>query len=87
MHVAQVRPGIYIVSPLPEAEVRQIVEQMPKPAESQYSALVLELADRKHSSVQTRRRHDFSGIVEEPAVPTDAVVARAQLQEPSRPRR
>ena len=77
----------YVVSPLREADVRRVIEQMPRPSQSPYSALVTALEGRKKLPKPRRVRHTFAGIVEEPVEPLDAVLGRAQLQKPSRPPR
>lgn len=84
VHVALVSPGVYVVSPLPEADVRRIVERLPKPPESPYAALTDLLAERKRPAQAMRAHHTFTGVIEEQAESPEAVLERARLQKPSR---
>jgi hypothetical protein len=84
VRVAQVRPGVYLVSPLPLREFEQIVEQMPQPAPSPFSALIAEFGARVRTAAPKRSRHGFTGIVEMPTEEEEAVLARASLQNPRR---
>lgn len=87
VHVAHVRPGVYLVSPLPEDDVRRIIAQIPQPPQSPYSALIHDLADRKRTPEPKRKHNAFTGEIRDEQPSTEATLARAQLQKPSRPPR
>jgi hypothetical protein len=84
VRVAQVRPGVYLVSQLPLKEFEHIVGQLPQPEQSPFSALIAEFGTRTRVVPSRRSRHEFTGIVEMPVEPEKTVLARASLQKSRR---
>jgi hypothetical protein len=84
VRVISVRAGVYIVSPLPLADMEKIVELIPPPAESPFAALSATLEVRTRTTASQRSRHTFTGIVELALESAEVVLAKASHEKPRR---
>jgi hypothetical protein len=84
VRVVFVRAGVYVVSPLPIADMEKIVELIPPPTESPFAALSATLEVRTRSAASRRSRHAFTGSVELQPENPEVVLAKASYEKPRR---
>lgn len=83
--VAQVNPTTFIVSGSRE-ELQTIIEKLPKPALSPFSALADALRGQAHERVMIRARSSYSGRAILPSISDEEAMQEADVQRSRRTR-